>query len=370
MSKQPCELIQDILPLYVEDSVSDTTKDIINSHLEECLTCQDLLKQLRIPDPVMPDIKESLPQADTFKKWMKRLKVSSIFGLVLIILLGVGIGVSSYKAGSAVDKDIVSIKDVTRTLEHEGFNLVADSTVKPGDYMMGQVKPSIYKLKDLDGNLFIYYFNSIGERDTIYREWEEANRNNSSNNLNMFTSKWPYNLAYAAKNTIIMVGLSQFPDIEYAKKVSPILTTLGKAIFYNLNGGQQIVYQGEGEHWKGKVIINYYDHLWKDDKGYHSDGWYYKQPVLEFKGNTDTIHGDLSYEFETSLGKFGGTNSDGLNPGLLKEKENATNYGGNILGFGSIGGSGSVAIPQKDDVCTVTVKWNGQQETFNLKVIQ
>lgn len=112
-------------------------------------------------------------------------------------------------------------------------------------------------------------------------------------------------MAFAAKNTIILVGLSQIPTIEDAKKISSGLTKLGQAIFYNLIGGEQIVYQGEGQNWKGKVIINYYNHFWTDDMGVLKyDGWKYR------------------------------------------------------------------AMPQKDDVYTVTVKWNNQQESFELKASQ
>ncbi|ODA42742.1 hypothetical protein [Desulfosporosinus sp. BG] len=108
---------------------------------------------------------------------------------------------------------------------------------------MGQVEPNIYQVKDFDGMLFIYNFASIGDRNTIYDHWQENNRKNSNgSNLNMFSPKWQYNLAYAARNTITVVCLSQFPNEEYAQKISPRLKNLGKAIFFNLNGGQQTVY--------------------------------------------------------------------------------------------------------------------------------
>jgi len=372
MNKLPCELIQDILPLYVEDTISNTTKEIVNDHLQECPTCQELCNELKvagpmIPDPELLDLNESLPEVDTSKKWVRRLKVAGLIGLVLIILAGVGIGVVSYGAGSSLNKDVLSVKDVTRTVEHAGIILAPNPNVNPADYKIGQVEPSIYYVKDLDGVLFIYHFDSIGERDATYDQWEKANwKNNSGSYPNMFSPKWQYNLAYAAKNTIIVIGLSQYPSGEDAEKISPVISSLGKAIFYNLNEGQQIVFQGEGEAWKGKVIINYYNHFWTDDKGVlQYDGWSHQQPVLEFKGDSSSIRGDFSYEFKALLNKFGGTNSDGFNASLLGEKETAANYGGATLGLGGISGSG--AMPQKDSVYTVTVKWNNKQETFELK---
>ena len=39
MSNQ-CNLIKDILPLYVEDMVSTDTQEFVNAHLEHCAECR------------------------------------------------------------------------------------------------------------------------------------------------------------------------------------------------------------------------------------------------------------------------------------------------------------------------------------------
>ena len=370
MNKQPCELIQDILPLFVEDSVSNTTNEIVKGHLKECPTCQELCDELKLPDFVLPDLKESLPEVDTFKRWSKRLTVTGVIGLILIILVGIGIGVLSYRAGSSVEKDILSVKDVTKALKQAGLILKSDSKVNPGDHKIGQVEPSIYKVNNLDGVLLIYNFASVGERDTIYQQWKETNRkNNSENNTNNISERWQYNVGFGAKNTLIVMGVSQFPNEEYAQKIRPVITSLGKTIFYDLNGGQQIIFQGEGENWKGKVIYNYYNNFWTDDKGViRYDGWSHKQPLLEFKEDPNSIHGDFSYKFNSPFGEFGGTSSDGLDPQQFRERDTSANYGGMFLGFEGIGGGG--AIPQKDSFYTLTLKWNNQQETVVLKATE
>ncbi|MDP4088492.1 MAG: zf-HC2 domain-containing protein, partial [Bacillota bacterium] len=75
MSKYPCELIEDLIPLYIEDDVSDATREIVEGHLKDCKDCSTLLKDFANDDLNLKDIKEDLPQADTFKKWMRRLKI-------------------------------------------------------------------------------------------------------------------------------------------------------------------------------------------------------------------------------------------------------------------------------------------------------
>lgn len=373
MEKQPCELMQDLLPLYVEDSVNGTTKEIVAAHLQECPQCQELYTELKMAGPVLPDLKEDLPEADTFKKWSKRLRISGVIGLVLILLLVAGIGVISFEAGSAVKKDSLTVKDVAQTLKHAGLSLTSAPGVNPAEYKMGQAEPGVYQVKELDGVLFVYRFASIEERNTVYSQWDEANWKNDSGGspTNMFTPKWQYQLAFAAKNTILVLALPQAPFGEYAEKISPAVLNLGKAVFYNLNGGEQVVYQGEGPNWKGKVIINYYNHLWTDDKKiYRYDGWAGEQLVLEYKGDTAALHGDFSCEFTELPPPFGETRTslDRFDVRHFAGRDSVVNYGGWVLNFGGGMGGGGF-MPQKGYGSTVTVKWNEQQETFQLKDI-
>ena len=40
MEKINCNVIQDILPLYIEDAVSEDTKELVEEHLQDCEICQ------------------------------------------------------------------------------------------------------------------------------------------------------------------------------------------------------------------------------------------------------------------------------------------------------------------------------------------
>lgn len=46
MSKE-CEIIRDLLPLYVDHVVSDSSREIIEDHLPDCPGCRDFLKELQ-----------------------------------------------------------------------------------------------------------------------------------------------------------------------------------------------------------------------------------------------------------------------------------------------------------------------------------
>ena len=40
MSKE-CDIVRDLLPLYADDVVSDTSREIIEEHLSDCPDCRD-----------------------------------------------------------------------------------------------------------------------------------------------------------------------------------------------------------------------------------------------------------------------------------------------------------------------------------------
>ena len=50
-----CNLIRDILPLYVEDMVSMDTREFVSEHLEHCETCRAELEHMRKPADIIPD---------------------------------------------------------------------------------------------------------------------------------------------------------------------------------------------------------------------------------------------------------------------------------------------------------------------------
>ena len=47
--KQECNIVRDLLPLYVEDMVSPETAEFVRGHLAACETCQAEVQRLRQP---------------------------------------------------------------------------------------------------------------------------------------------------------------------------------------------------------------------------------------------------------------------------------------------------------------------------------
>ena len=70
MNKE-CEIIRDILPLYVDDACSGSSREIIEDHLKECPDCKAYLEQIRASE-AEEDLKEEKTQV--IKNQVRRFK--------------------------------------------------------------------------------------------------------------------------------------------------------------------------------------------------------------------------------------------------------------------------------------------------------
>ena len=94
MKNTPCEVIKDLLPLYVDDICSEKSKDIIEEHLVECEECRNYLDSLKGDIPPIdtePDV-AVIQEAETsfFKNVKHKMTIQKwIFcGTLLAIAFG------------------------------------------------------------------------------------------------------------------------------------------------------------------------------------------------------------------------------------------------------------------------------------------
>ena len=43
--KISCDVIEDLLPLYIDDMVSEDSRQLVEEHLKECTTCQKMMEK-------------------------------------------------------------------------------------------------------------------------------------------------------------------------------------------------------------------------------------------------------------------------------------------------------------------------------------
>ncbi len=118
MKKISCNIVRDVLPLYLDNVVSDDTKEMVEEHLKICESCRkeaDLLQQ----DVVVPTIKSiQLSEAKMLKSLKARINrkkitislVSVILAVTAVVSLGFALAFSkSYIPYSNTQFEIVDM---------------------------------------------------------------------------------------------------------------------------------------------------------------------------------------------------------------------------------------------------------------------
>lgn len=115
--KIECDIIRDLMPLYVEKMVSDKSKEAIDIHLQECDECRTIYEKMVLPEPQVQfntDSAESFQKYVKKKKWRFGWKVALISAIVAMLLMRLAmlvgaiilLMIDSAAAEIKVDKDV------------------------------------------------------------------------------------------------------------------------------------------------------------------------------------------------------------------------------------------------------------------------
>lgn len=88
--KLPCDIVQDLLPLYEDNLCSQATREAIEEHLRECEKCgrqHTAVQELVEPEVVVEPKQEKKAAAKSFKKIRNRW-IASIVVILLLIPMG------------------------------------------------------------------------------------------------------------------------------------------------------------------------------------------------------------------------------------------------------------------------------------------
>ena len=81
--KKECEIVQDLLPLYAENMVSEGSRQMIEEHLPGCEDCSAAYQKLIAPDPALTLHKS---EAESLKKFEKKRKMRLGWKIALIVI--------------------------------------------------------------------------------------------------------------------------------------------------------------------------------------------------------------------------------------------------------------------------------------------
>ena len=99
MSKLKCSIVEDLMPLYIEDLLSEETKKEIELHLDECEDCKEVYDELKedvnLGYEKKIDLKEDeyeelkTDTLDSMKNYLNKIKY-----ILIIFSMAVSVGIS------------------------------------------------------------------------------------------------------------------------------------------------------------------------------------------------------------------------------------------------------------------------------------
>lgn len=152
--RNECNIIRDILPLYIDEIVSEDTISFVEEHLEKCAACRAELENMKAPNALEKAVSDTRaddekPLKAFAKKWnrKKRIVVTAFAAILLIVVLLGSCFVSYLKFDTANPFSAVS-----------GFIQI---TVADKDYVEIQRSPKVILAQPSDA-LFLEYMESRG----------------------------------------------------------------------------------------------------------------------------------------------------------------------------------------------------------------
>lgn len=94
-----CNIIKDLLPLYIDDVLSEDSREMVEKHLKECAKCADELNKMReenINIPLSADIQKK--EVDIIKRLKKSILNKKIIISFVSICVMIGIFMITYAA--------------------------------------------------------------------------------------------------------------------------------------------------------------------------------------------------------------------------------------------------------------------------------
>lgn len=105
-----CEIVQDLLPLYVDELTSEKTNQAIEEHIAVCASCKASLEAMRSPEDGAPNFEEK-QEIDFLKKTKKKTRRTVLGSVVAAVaIICVILFVRFYLVGSPLYGEAVACK--------------------------------------------------------------------------------------------------------------------------------------------------------------------------------------------------------------------------------------------------------------------
>lgn len=103
-----CEIVEDLMPLYVDGLCSEETTKEIKEHMSHCELCNEKMKEIEMPIEVMPPEEEI--SIEPMKKVKRKLHKKNTWILAISLLSILVIGSISYLSYHQINRSGISFE--------------------------------------------------------------------------------------------------------------------------------------------------------------------------------------------------------------------------------------------------------------------
>ena len=107
-NKLQCEIVQDLLPSYVDGLTSEVTNEAVEEHLKACDGCTKVKERMEEKEPPVVDA-EQRQEIDFLKKTRKKTRNSILISGLLVVAIMLGVFyVKNFIVGTQIDPQLVA----------------------------------------------------------------------------------------------------------------------------------------------------------------------------------------------------------------------------------------------------------------------
>ena len=244
-----CNLIRDILPLYVEDMVSRDTREFVREHLEHCEKCRTEFEHMQKPGDFIPHA--DLVPLKRIKKelFMKRLQTIFFTAILACAILTIAFGILTAPKFFPYSDDLLhvidsSYGDIIITFDEKvtGYscNEVFDNETETKTYHINawtttwdlysskRGRQNIVISSDKKTNIQVFYAQNNGSEDVLIYGSNETPKENSVTTLPRLILRLYFLLAFLALVILVVLRL-------FLRNKSNIIVWLNRMILFPIS---------------------------------------------------------------------------------------------------------------------------------------
>jgi hypothetical protein len=143
-----CDVINDLLPLYVDDVLSDASRELVDEHIQECESCRKTLENMtgKVSIPVSPELRrEDSKPIKGLKKIVTKWKGLTAAVAVLAVIVA-GILFVMYATNKTIDIPYDG-KNFTLELIDDKYCIVYHGEGSFGFSSFGDLETGVYSVE-------------------------------------------------------------------------------------------------------------------------------------------------------------------------------------------------------------------------------